>query len=219
MGKKLSLFWLFLVLLLFALPPIFHYEQEATVRKIEFSAFSAASLALSFALLFLSPAKKTTSLSAKEKFSSFILSIKAATFCLASLMLIFAFFQALSVVLPQELANQQLPVEMPNGALGWISLVVALASGALFEEALYRQYLPETLIALLPQKRTLTMLAELLCVALFALAHKGGPLALLNAAFCGFSLRFFKRKSPTIIPVFASHFIYNLTLTLFTLLS
>lgn len=218
MGKKLSLCLLLLAIALLALPPVFCHSQQEAVRKIDFSAFSAASLVLSFVLLSLSPSKRTASLSAKQRFASFILSIKAATFCLASLMLIFAFFQAVQAVLPQGVAAGQQSVQMPSGALGWASLVLALASGALFEEALYRQFLPETLIALLPQKRLLAIAGELLCVALFALAHKGGPLALLNAASCGAALRFFRRKSPTVIPVFAAHFVYNLTLTLFALL-
>ena len=219
MGKKLSLFLLLLVLFFFALPPIFYPSHDANVRKIEFSVFSAASIVFSLVLLSLSTTKRTAPPSPKERFSSFILSLKAGTFCFASLMLIFAFFQLLSTVLSQGSASHQGSVEAPQGALGWISLVLALASGAFFEEALYRQFLPKTLISLFPQKKALIATEELFCVALFALAHKGGPLSLLNAAFCGATLRFFRLKSPSIIPVFASHFVYNLTLSLFAILS
>lgn len=219
MGKKTSLFLLFLVLFFFALPPIFCATTAVSTRKIEFSVFSVASVALSFVFLFLSSTKRTAPPTPKERFSSFIICVKTATFCFAALMLIFAFFQVLSVLLPQGFASAQETLEPPAGVLGWLSFVLALASAAFFEEALYRQFLPKLLITLLPQKKPLIATAELFCVALFALAHKGGALALLNAVFCAVTLRLFRLKSPSIIPVFASHFLYNLTLSLFTILS
>lgn len=219
MRKKLSLLLLLFVLAVFALPPIFMPSHEAGGRKIEFTVFSAASLALSLVLISLSSHKKTVPPTPKERFSSLILSLKAATFCFAALMLIFAFFQLLSALLPQGLAADKGDIEPPRGAIGWLSLVLALASAAFFEEALYRQFLPQMLTAVLPQKRAFTAAGELLCVALFALAHKGGALSVLNAAFCGAALRFFRLTSPSLLPVIAAHFAYNLTICVFTLLS
>ena len=219
MGKKLSLFFLLLVLVVFALPPLFTPPYNTGIRKIEFTVFSATSVALSLVLLSISQGKRIASPTPKDRFSSLILSLKAATFCFAALMLIFAFFQLLSVLSPLGLDTIQGDIEPPDGVAGWLSFVLALASAAFFEEALYRQFLPQMLIPLLPQKRAFTVIGELLCVALFAFAHKGGTLSVLNAAFCAVALRFFRIRSPSLFPVFAAHFAYNLTLCAFSLLS
>lgn len=116
-----------------------------------------------------------------------------------------------------------------TGAAQWLLAAAALASGAFYEECLYRAFLPEIPRLMLDlsgkpwiqrHKKQLSAVTEGLCVLVFALAHRYlGLLAVVNALLCGTVLRVCCRKSGGILCGTAAHFCYNMTLLLFSSLN
>ncbi len=135
---------------------------------------------------------------------------------LGLLMICEAAFMALSVVLKVQSVGVS---SIPDGILPGMIFFLNLASGAFYEEAIYREFLPETLLSLIGKKK-LEIPLELICVTLFALGHLYlGVMAVLNAFVCGIILRLCYKKSGGIWAGFCSHLIYNSIQALFLLLS
>ena len=121
---------------------------------------------------------------------------------------------------------------LPHDLLGWLACALSIFVSALFEETLYRWYLPHALETLASQKkgaeqatearprkaRLIFWGIEAACVVLFALAHRWqGALAVLNALFGGIILRLCAVKSKGLAPGIAAHFLYNASALLFSL--
>ncbi len=116
-----------------------------------------------------------------------------------------------------------------TGAGQWLLATAALATGAFYEECLYRAFLPEIPLLLLDRagetwvqghKKTLSAGIEAACVIVFALSHRYlGMLAVTNALLCGSVLRVCYKKSGGILCGMAAHFCYNMTLLLFSSLT
>ncbi len=118
------------------------------------------------------------------------------------------------------------PIE---GVWQWFLAIAALASGAFYEECLYRAFLPEIPLHILSQtkrefprkhEKELTALVEILCTILFAFSHRYmGIAAVVNALLCGIILRLCYKKSGRILCGTMVHFCYNLTLLVFSALA
>ena len=116
-----------------------------------------------------------------------------------------------------------------TGVCQWLLATAALASGAFYEECLYRAFLPEISGLLLDRsgnawiqknRKPLAAITEVLCIMVFALSHRYmGVMAVVNALLCGSVLRICYRKSGDILCGTAAHFCYNMTLLLFSSLA
>ena len=131
------------------------------------------------------------------------------------LMLIFAAFELLALLVPQA-ASAAATGGLPQTAAAWLSALLAFACSAYYEEVLYRLYLPAALGPFLGNARWARLMNEALPLMLFALAHRYlGWAAVLNAACCGAVLRLCLRKTGGVATGTAAHFLYNALLLLF----
>lgn len=94
---------------------------------------------------------------------------------------------------------------------------ITLLTGSLYEEIIYRFYLPEKASILFPQK--IKFLQEAVSVIFFALAHLyQGIFGVINAALAGTVLRHLFIKTGSIVIVWGVHFVWNAGIFLLTLL-
>ncbi|MCR4939391.1 MAG: CPBP family intramembrane metalloprotease [Treponemataceae bacterium] len=104
---------------------------------------------------------------------------------------------------------------MPVGISETIYTVLCFSISALYEELLYRQFLPDESLSMIPSKH-LRLPVEILIVLLFALGHIYlGIWAVMNAFVAGCLLRFFCVKTASFLSGFIAHFIYNLIVFFF----
>ena len=92
---------------------------------------------------------------------------------------------------------------------------VALACAALYEELLYRCYLPEMLQRVLKKlpHRLQAFLTEIIPLLLFSSAHHYlGIAAVINALCAGIVLRHCVLKTQSIIPSTVAHALYNIAI-------
>lgn len=84
----------------------------------------------------------------------------------------------------------------PEPGAIWAMSFLNLAVGAFYEESIYREFIPQALIDILPEKKSVRIFIELFCNILFAFSHRymGLP-AVSNAAICGAILRVCWKKS------------------------
>lgn len=139
---------------------------------------------------------------------------------LGFLMILYALIELTCIILN---LNQYI-VRKPffdNTPMNWVCTVIILAVSAFYEETLYRQYLPETLMEIIPRKGKATAwFSEILCVTMFALAHRYmGFVPVINALVSGAILRFSYKKTGSIYAGFIAHFTYNILLVVFAALS
>lgn len=119
--------------------------------------------------------------------------------------------------------NTAVQVIMPTSVVGWIFCAATLLFSAFYEEALYRVFLPEVTLVLLSEciiqnprhfykkQRFCVLTAESISAAIFALSHRYlGVLAVINAAAGYVILRTCLKKTQSIAPGCAAHFIYNI---------
>ena len=108
--------------------------------------------------------------------------------------------------------------KLPQSASGWAACAFTLFAAALYEESLYRLYLPKAFRGLIKPKAdaspkiraAATFLAEALPLVLFALAHAWqGVFAVFNALFAGVVLRLCFVRAKSILPPFLAHLLYN----------
>ena len=215
MKKRYILAEFFVVFVFLLIPPIFadkgaYFSEESSFSVLaEF--FIAAVLQFQFKI-----ENKGEKKSASEKFIFLVSSLKWGALTLGFLMLIFAAVHAFSFAFKISSAQTEILLKNPENFLSWIFLIFTLAAGAFFEEAVYRQFVPETLNSLLGKWKSPV---EVFSVLIFALAHRYlGWISVFNAAFCGAVLRFCRIKTASIAPSFAAHFIYNLSLIVFSVL-
>lgn len=163
---------------------------------------------------------------ALEDFSHKITVLKYFALTLAFLMLTYAFTLFLTHLPLPILKSHQNTINFPNGP-AWIFAFVQLAISAFFEEVIYRELLPESLLLIFPlknqnfftQNKKLNfkrLLLEGLPLILFSLAHLYAGLAsVINAFFSAIFLRLSYIKTKSVYTGAASHFVYNSLMLLF----
>ena len=89
-------------------------------------------------------------------------------------------------------------------------IVFSLFVSALYEELLFRQFLPEGALRAVNTK-TARICTEIAIIMIFAMGHRYlGVWAVLNAFTTGCILRFFCIRTGSFISGFTAHFVYNL---------
>ncbi len=217
MKIKYLLIEFLLIFVVLVVPPLLITKPQETSQVLVFSWVTVEQLVI--AIFLTVQVKKIIKTEKKD----FIFCISKATITFGALMTVYALME-LTDVLTKTLSKDS-PVLADNA--NWtgfrlIFSIINLAVSALYEESLYRVYLPETALFLISKtniKKNPQLLVEILCVAIFALSHRYlGFLAVLNAAMGGLLLRLCYRSCNNLIPGWAAHFTYNLTLILFSLL-
>lgn len=134
------------------------------------------------------------------------------TLALGLLFAVSLFFKFLAVIL--KAPDQNISVILPASFLQWIFCILTFASGAFFEEVIFRFYFCQGLQAILNRKfkgLKVHIICELSSIAVFALCHIYlGWLSVLNAAAAHIILRFFYKKTGSIWAGTGAHFIYNI---------
>ena len=222
MTKKIFYLQFFLILLIFVLPPIFPKKMENLILDLgKFNFFSLLNLAA--ALFILTQRKKLLGDGGEEekkfgeKERSFLKATSHASAFLISFGLLILSGSGMTAFENFIKARPQNNVILPKNFSGFFCAFLTLAISVLFEESLYRLYLPETLKKILlkdgleeKKRKLLFALAEGSAAIFFALAHRWqGMAAATNALFCGAVLRFFFLKTKSLVPGIAAHFFYN----------
>lgn len=157
--------------------------------------------------------------SRKSRFADLIQKLSWSAITFGSLLLIFAAFQLLSFLVPSiQNSNGVQSMSLPRNIGEWLLCVCMLAVGSYYEEMLYRLFMPEMLLHLMPDKKGMRVCIEIVCVVLFGMAHRYlGWAGVANAVLCGASLRLCYVKTGSIYTGTAVHFSYNLMMYLLML--
>ncbi len=222
--------YIFIVFLLFfftgILPPLFvsggapfsHVESSLSTCITIFGQLSGALVLHCFCSRFVLPRPRPR--------RHFFVLLSCATVSFGLLMLISAAIESLCFFFPRFFVSQHF-VLRPSGFLSCFFFVLSLITGATYEEVVYREFLPETALfcakAMSPRQwlhSSVDLCVELCSVLIFAFSHRylGLP-AVINAALSGIVLRRCFCKTGTVLSGCIIHFLYNLLLVIFLLLS
>lgn len=145
----------------------------------------------------------------------FVSGLSTGTITLGFLMLSFAASQAFSMVFPSAVSSDTVAAH-PVTMLDWLCVILAFAVSAFYEEVLYRQYVPFIALHAVKNRKVLRIIAEIVCVLVFAFSHRYlGWSAVINAFICGIILRWCYVKTESVIPGTIAHFVYNITVFAF----
>lgn len=210
--KRLSQIILFIcVSLFFLLPPLF----QSDTMILDFSSakyYISSTLYCLIAFLILFLAKKTDILSLKVGEKSFkhnkikvIIDISTVFFATVLLCVISIILQWAATYFG---AKQNNAIVFPRN-FQWLLCVLCFLFSAFYEEAIYRVFLPESLIAFLGQK--LYVISECISCFVFAFSHRyNGIFAVINALFGYAILRYCYKKTNNIFASTIAHFLYNI---------
>ncbi|MBP5450646.1 MAG: CPBP family intramembrane metalloprotease [Treponema sp.] len=152
-----------------------------------------------------------------SRFRRLVLFCTWSALCLGLLMIVQALMQALAMVFPVN--HEEIGFSSTFTALNYILLFINLFAGAFYEEVIYREFLPETLLLFTGERKIPGIIAESSCILIFALSHRYlGLMAVINALLGGIILRVCRKKSLSIWAGTAAHFLYNAILLLFAIL-
>lgn len=220
MKKRYILFEFLLIFIFLILPPLFVAKADGISKAGSFSPhvimqlFIAIVLQTQFKVYF-----------KKEENTGRGMLFKAAfwwSITLGCLMLIFALMQTLELFIEREALSRNLMPSIKSFS-GWFFLVFSVVTAAFYEEAVYRQSVPELASILLGtkmEKKWVSWGIEFIAVALFAFSHRYlGRIPVINAFACGSILRLCYRKTNSVWTGTVAHFIYNLTLIALSILS
>ena len=204
----------FLIIAFFAIPPIFSSSQNIGQKIEQISdqhAFSPAAPVSTFLLqsalsLYILIKMKF----GKKDFKSFFFLSSFSILCLLLLNatvwnFIAGFFSSSS--------QNEIKKILPEGFWTICYICLSLFVSALYEELLYRKFIPDETISFVLQDKSLhyRIISEILIILIFALGHRYlGVWAVLNAFTAGCILRFFCIRTGSFISGFIAHLIYNL---------
>jgi len=186
-----------LILIFFVIPPIFSTGQGEYSPQAPIAALLLRLLISSYIIF----KYKTKGESLKK------LSFPAVISILGLLLTNGLFWNFLAALF--ETGKEKIVKVPPESVTGIIYALISLIIAALYEELLYRQYLPDESLSIIPNK-SLRLPMEILLILLFALGHSYlGVWAVLNAFTAGCLLRFFCKKTGSFLSGFIAHFLYN----------
>ncbi|MBQ0039681.1 MAG: CPBP family intramembrane metalloprotease [Treponema sp.] len=226
MKKRYILVEFLIVFLLLVLPPLFVTKGHGLSQGGTFSPAVAFQLLIAVALYlqlaYLKKKEGGTSDTALPKNAVFIKSLFWFSITLGCLMLVFALMQAISLIVDKEaLADPFMPDT--DSVFAWLFIIFTVATGAFYEEVIYRQFIPDFLQKLVDsekRKRLCFYGRELFALAVFAFAHRYlGWIPVLNSFICGIILRLCCRRTGSVVTGATAHFVYNTTLVAFYALS
>ena len=151
--------------------------------------------------------------------------LSKGTITLGMLLIVYTIIETVSFFIPSILHNSiSKAVEMPVSVISWIHFITGIFVSAFYEEALYRQFMPEISLLLIQyihfksekQKQWIKNGIEGIWILIFAFSHLyiGIP-AVLNALFCGIILRRCFKSTGNLLAGTLAHFTYNSLLVTF----
>ncbi len=192
-----------IVALFLLLPPVIFSSDSQNV-KITLTPFAFFSLAAGLFLYFFNRKPFYSSDSSDKNINS-IKKISVLTVSFGLLILTSVVFFALQEFVIKQNSPQTL---VPENAFEWSMALTALAFGAVYEEALYRFFVPQFFLFYFEGKGKVFF--EAVSVLLFALAHFYlGIAGFLNALICGIILRVTYKKTEDLGANCLIHFLYN----------
>lgn len=220
-----EIFTFIICFLFFVLPPLFVFGSNFNDQIFQSWTFPwyqiiTGSLFFCFYIFYINNSydKKLTSIELKQKFLFISFTI---VFILALLFFNSLVFKFLALLFPK--GTNQLQVIKPNTFLEFLFCMINFGFSAIYEEVLYRAYLPEALILLFrinvkentKFKYISLFFAEAIGALLFAFAHiYAGWLSVLNAILAHLILRLIYRKTGNIYINITAHWLYNLLILL-----
>jgi membrane protease YdiL (CAAX protease family) len=200
--KKLFFAIEFIIVALFLLLPPVIFRPEAADVKITLTPLVFFSLAAALFLYFFNKNYFGTSVS--ENVNS-IKKVSVLTISFGLLIITSVLFTTIQEFVLKD--NAALSV-IPQNAVEWILAIITLAAGSVYEESLYRYFVPEFLLFYFENK--FKVFFEAAGVLLFALAHLYlGAAGFLNALICGIILRVCYKKTNDLWANCLIHFLYN----------
>ncbi|MBP5358255.1 MAG: CPBP family intramembrane metalloprotease [Treponema sp.] len=220
MKKKYIIIEFFAIMIFLIIPPLLvNPGTTATIANNgKFSPYIFLRLIIAIFLYYqhIYVIKKTHG-SQKESFRNLILFCSWSALCFGLLMVTQALMQALAMVLPVD--YQETSIEFNLSRFDYIFVLFNLLAAAFYEEVIYREFLPETLLLLSGDRKIFVVLIECACVIIFSMSHRYlGMMAVLNALLGGIILRLCRKKSLSIWAGTLAHFLYNAVLLLFAIL-
>ena len=224
--KKKYLFFEFIILFLFlGLPPLLVGESQAgsdaLAGAMTFSWRTMMKLAAAGCIVFQNWYLGGQNASGNNKFSLLISGLKWSSITLGLLMLIYAVIQVFVMLMAQNgiaLIRSAPGSVAPATIAGWIFITLNIAVSAFYEETMYRLFFPDTLLIFAQDHPKIHWIIELSVMMVFAFSHRYmGIMAVVNAFACGAALRLCKRKSGGIAAGTAAHFVYNLSMVIFSI--
>ena len=192
-----------IVALFLLLPPVIFSSDSQNV-KITLTPFAFFSLAAGLFLYFFNRKPFYCSDSSCKNINS-IKKISVLTVSFGLLILTSVVFFAVQEFVIKQNSAQTL---VPENAFEWSTALTALAFGAVYEEALYRFFVPQFFLFYFEGKAKVFF--EAVSVLLFALAHIYlGTAGFLNALICGIILRVTYKKTEDLWANCLIHFLYN----------
>lgn len=213
MKKQYFIIEFIILFAILALPPLLVSNQNNLQINFNFNytiLFQlGAALLLDFQKRFLcrnvTAEKKTFIYYLKYAFTGFIL------LCLS-----FILIQITAGLFPTDADSSDNSVIKPENIFKWCICIFMLLSSAYYEEILYRQFIPESLLFLTGGVKIVVIAVEVFSVLIFSLSHRYlGFFPALNAFVSGFILRFVYRKTGSVYTGTIIHFLYNLSVFLF----
>ena len=203
-----------LVFLFLAVPPLLVSDGNPAALSGSFSPVVAVQAAIALALDIqericnaTGTAHRQNIHSINNRFAAMVTVLKWLPLTFGLLLVTYAAMQTLALLCRTQAAP--LPA-LPATPGGVAMLVLSLAVGAYYEEVLYRQYMPQTLLGLLESRPRLSALCECIPIFVFALSHRYlGSLSVANALCCGAVLRVCKKKTGSVYTGTAAHAAYN----------
>ena len=191
MNKKILLIEWIAVLIFLIIPPLLvNPGSTATIANNgKISPFLLLRLIIAIFLYYqqIYVSKKTTC-DKKGRFRLVMLFLSWSALCFGFLMIIQALMQALTLILPVD--YKETLIDLNFSKFEYAVVFLNLLAGAFYEEVIYREYLPETLLLFSKERKIPAILSECACVLVFAMSHRYlGLMAVLNALLGGIMLQ------------------------------
>lgn len=150
MKKRILLIEMLLIIFFIVLPPLLEANTNSSANIKSFSYIILIEFLVAFLLefqyrKFFKSSEASKSSENQNYLKTLILGLKWNAICLASLMIIYAIFELIYVFFLKTDFSQNLQI-VPQNFLQWIFLILSFISSAFFEEEIYRQFLPQSLI-------------------------------------------------------------------------
>lgn len=206
---------IFLLLMCFVIPPLFN--TSVNLNSLPFQEWTFPITQFCFGIIFLIIYIFELYSSEQDKINALPLRAKSIyisftiLFTISLLFFNALVFKYLSFVIPS--GAKDIPIVKPSIFLEYVFCLINFICSAIFEEVLYRAWLPELILSFFKiddKKKIFNWIIELLVTLLFAFAHLyAGWLSVANAIFAHIILRTIYIKTGNLYSNMISHSIYN----------
>lgn len=241
MKKTLLVLEFILIFLVLLLPPVFVKSSGGIISAADFSLRPALVEALIALVLLLQNRLLARGEKSREehgaaaeagsdgespgagRFRRMVSFMRWTPLTLGILLIQYAVLEALYVFFPGIMPDAMELSAAGGSPAAWARLMVTFLCASFFEEVLYREYLPGSLmfffnagVASGRKKAVLRLVLELAGIVIFALAHRYlGALGVINALISAVVLRTCYLRTGSVFAGWTAHFLYNASVMVF----